>query len=117
MNERLICMSCEAGEVGVTLGANFYYTVVPTDLTIVAVSCAPNADDAGLTIDINDDGSSAIAAIDCSDVDVPGEWKSTHFGGTETPVRVAGGSEISFDANNAAANTRVWINIWALVGE
>jgi hypothetical protein len=117
MNERLIVLSVETGEVGTTLGAAFYFTKIPTDITIVGVSCAPSADDAGLTIDINDDGTGVITAIDCSDQDAPGEWKSTHFGGTNTPVSIAAGSEISLDANNAAANTRVWVNIWALVGE
>ncbi len=117
MNERLICMNFMDGEVGITLGANYRYITVPFSLTIVAASASPSVDDAGLTIDINDDGSDAITAIDASDLDVPGTWKSTHVGGTETPVTIAAGSKISLDANSAAANTRVHLQIWALVGE
>lgn len=117
MNERLICMDFMDGEVGVTLGANYRYITTPVDLTIVAVSASPSVDDADLTIDINDDGTGAITAVDASDQDVPGEWTSTHFGGEETPVRIAAGSKISLDANSAAANTRVHVQIWALVGE
>lgn len=118
MNERLQTISFVEGEVGVTLGDNFRYFTVPFQMTIVAVTVSPSVDDSGLTIDINDDGTGVITAIDCSDLNVPGTWKSTHItGGTETPVSVAAGSVLSFDANNAAANTRVGIVIWYLGGE
>ena len=33
-----------------------------SDLTIIFVTATPSADDAGLTLDINDDGTAAIAA-------------------------------------------------------
>jgi len=117
MNERLIVMDFEQGEVGVTLGDNFRYISVPYSLTIVAVSCSPSVDNATLTIDINDDGTGVITAVACATKATPGEWNSTHVGGTETPVRIAAGSVISFDANNAAADTVVHIQIYALVGE
>lgn len=117
MNERLICMDFDDGEVGVTLSTNYRYITIPFSLTVVAVSASPNVDDSGLTIDINDDGSSAIDGVDASDLDVPGTWKSTHVGGTNAPVTIAAGSKISLDANNAAANTAVHVQIWALVGE
>lgn len=117
MNERLVVITVDQGEVGVTLSANFRYFYVPCDLTVVYVTASPNADDAGLTIDINDDGSGVITAVDCSDADVPGTWKSTHMGGTNTPVTIAAGSKVSLDANNAAADTAVHVEIWALAGE
>jgi len=117
MNERLIVMDFAQGEVGVTLSTNYRYIIIPFTITVVAVSCSPSVDDSGLTIDINDDGTGVIAAVDCADADVPGTWKSTHMGGTETPVTIAAGSKISFDANNAAANTVVHVQIWALTGE
>lgn len=104
------------GEVGVTLGNTFRYITTDVPLTIVGVSCSPSANDAGLTIDINDDGSAAIAAIDAATKATPGTWKSTHLGGSQTPVAVAAGSVLSFDANNAAANTRVCVLIYALTG-
>lgn len=117
MNERLVVLDFVEGEVGVTLGANFRYFTAPCDLTVVFMTCSPSVDDAGLTIDVNDDGSGVIAAVDCADQNVPGTWKSTHVGGSETPVRIAAGSLVSFDANNAAANTRAFIQMWCLTGE
>jgi hypothetical protein len=117
MNERLVCLSFADGEVGVTLAATYRFIITPVDLTVIGVSCSPNADDAGLTIDINDDGTGVITAVDCSDQDAPGTWKSTHMGGTNAPVKIAAGSEISLDANNAAANTTVLVHIWALTGD
>jgi len=117
MNERLVVLNFTDGEVGVTLGDNYRYFTVPSDLTIVYVTASPNADDTDLTIDINDDGAAAIAAVAASDQDVPGRWISTHFGGTQTPVRIAADSKVSFDANDAAANTVVYVQIWALAGE
>lgn len=117
MNERMIVLDVYAGQVGITLGANFYYRYLPFDLTIIAVECAPSADDAGLTIDINDDTVGVISAIVCDDADVPTIWKSTHVGGANAPVFIAAGSELTLDANNAAADTNVHVGIWALVGE
>ncbi len=116
MNERLTCLSFTDGEVGVTLGANYRYITTPVDLTIVAVSASPSVDDADLTIDINDDGTAAISAVSAADKDVPGTWLTPQTGGTNTPVFVAGGSKLSLDANDAAANTVVTVHIWALVG-
>ncbi|HEY4720385.1 MAG TPA: hypothetical protein VII92_00960, partial [Anaerolineae bacterium] len=65
---------------------------------------------------INDDGSAAIAAIACATKATPGTWKSTHFGGAQAPVAVAAGSVISFDANSAAADTRIGIVMTCLLG-
>lgn len=113
----MIVISFVEGEVDVTLGDNFRYFTTDVPLTIVGVSCSPSADDADLTIDINDDGSAAIAAIACATKATPGTWKSTHLGGSQTPVAIAAGSKISFDANTAAASTRVMVVIFALVGE
>ena len=117
MNERLVVIGLEAGEVGVTLGNLFQYMTVPVNLTIVAVYAAPSVDDADTTIDINDDGSEAIAGVACATKATPGSWISTHFGGANAPVKVAADSVLSFDANNAAADTRVNVWVWALVGE
>jgi hypothetical protein len=117
MNDRLVCISIDRGEVGVTLGAAYHYFTAPCDLTIVSVIATPSADDAGLTLDINDDAAAAIAAISCADADVPGTWKSTHVGGTNAPVTIAAGSVVSLDANSAAANTVLSVQIWALTGE
>jgi hypothetical protein len=117
MNERLSVMTFDEGEVGVTLGALYRYFYVPVDITIVEVIASPSVDDADLTIDINDDGTGAITAVSCADKDVPGRWQSTHFGGTNAPVTIAADSLCSLDANDAAANTRIMVQIWYLTGE
>lgn len=117
MNERLICLTFEDGEVGVTLGATYRYISIPFGITIVAVSVSPSADDAALTLDINDDGAAAIAGISCAVKATPGEWNSTHVRGSNAPVHVAAGSVLSLDANNAAADTRLLVHIWALTDE
>lgn len=117
MNERLVVLNFDEGEVGITLGANYRYLTTPCDLTVVFASVSPSVDDADCSVDINDDGTGVITAIDCSDQNVPGTWKSTHMGGTNAPVTIAAGSLLSFDANSAAANTRIMVSIWALTGE
>jgi len=117
MNERLVVLSFTDGEVGGSLGDNYRYITVPCNLVIVAVYASPSADDAGLTVDINDDGSAAISAVTCDDADVPGSWISTHFGGAQTPVAVAADSVLSLDANDADSDTRIMVHIWALTGE
>lgn len=116
MDQRIQHVSFTDGEVGVTLGDNYRYTTTMFDMTIVAVVASPNVDDPGLTVDINDDGTGVITGVDGSDKDVPGTWKSTHIGGTNTPVFVAAGSKLSLDANSAAANTVVRVDIYYLLG-
>lgn len=119
MSERLITYSFSLADPDNTaaLGALAAYWVVPMQITIVHVSAGPLEDDAGATIDINDDGTAIIAAVDASDKDVPGTWSSTHFGGTNDPVTVASGSELTIDVNSAAAANQFNIVITALAGE
>jgi hypothetical protein len=112
-----VVLSFTDGEVGVTLGALYRYIYTPIDLTIIYVTVSPNVNDADMTIDIDDDGTNVITAIDCSDVDVPGRWRSVHVGGTNAPVFVAAGSKLALDANSAAANTVAHVSIWALPGQ
>lgn len=117
MNERMITMTLTAGETGTTLSTTYQYITVPMAITIVAVVASPNADDTGLTIDINNAGTALIDGVVCDTKAVPGTWLSTHVGGANAPVRVAADSVLNLDANNAAANTMVTVVIWALVGE
>lgn len=117
MNKRLVVLSFSDGEVGVTLGNLFHYFYAPFDFEIVYVTVAPSADNATLTLDINDDGAAGIAAIDCAVAAVPGTWKSKHVGGTNDPVHVAAGSLMSLDANNANVDVRLLGQIWCLTGE
>jgi hypothetical protein len=117
MNERLVTLCFTDGEAGITLGDTYRYFTTPDDLTIIYVVASPSADDATLTIDINDDGTEAIGTIACTDADVPGRWRSVHVGGTAAPVKIAAGSVCSLDANTASVDTVVHLQIWALTGE
>jgi len=81
----LFTISFVEGEVGVTLGALFRYFTFDFPFTIVAVTVSPSADDADLTVDINDDGSAAIAAIACATKDarhmeIDALWRRTGSG-------------------------------------
>jgi len=117
MNEKLTVLSFTDGEAGVTLGDTYRYITVPCALVIVAVYASPSADDPDATVDINDDGVASVSTVACATKATPGSWISTHFGGTETPVAVAADSVLSLDANDAAADTRIMVQIWALTGE
>ena len=119
MNERLMVTSYTLVDPTNTnsIGTLEYYFDCIFDMTIVAVSVAPEVDDADATLDIDDDGSNVISAISCADQNVPGTWKSTHVGGTNAPVHIAAGSLVSFDVNDGAAGTAFLVVIWALVGE
>ncbi len=117
MNERLLELCFESGEVGVTLGNAFKYYTTLVPLTIVGVVCSASVDDAGLTVDINDDGSGVITAIACATAATPGTWKSTHLGGANAPIHIDAGSVLSLDANAAAADTRLHVSLLCLTGE
>jgi hypothetical protein len=118
MNERLVCISktivdpTEGNNLS-TAEATFY---APIDMTIVYVSAAPHADETDGTVDIQDDGTDIITAIDCSDADVPGTWKAEGYGGDQDPVRVSAGSKIDFDFNSFSNGIAANIDIWAVVG-
>lgn len=117
MNERIVVLDINDGEAGGSLGDNFRYFTIPCDLDVIFVSASPSVNDADATIDINDDGTEVITAISCAVAATPGTWKSTHMGGTNAPVHLAAGSVISLDANSLDGDTRVFIQIYALVGE
>jgi alkaline phosphatase len=119
MKERLVVLSTSDGEVGVTLGALYRYLAVPINGTIVAVYSAPNVDDAGLDIDLDNvtDSSAIVTAMACAVKATPGSWLTPGYGGTNTPVAVDAGDILSLDANDAAANTTITVNIWMLTGE
>jgi hypothetical protein len=68
-------------------------------------------------MDINDDGVAIVSAMACATKAAPGEWISTHAGGTETPVTIAAGSEMTLDFNAAAAANRFDVVILLLTGE
>ena len=111
-------ITIDFGETGVTLGDDFIYHTLPCDFTVIFVSAAPSVNDPDLTLDVNSstDGDGQIAALSCADMDVPGTWKSTAMGGTNAPVTLSAGSKISYDLNDAAANTAIHIELWGFPG-
>ena len=118
MNENIVTYTfsvTDATEAS-ALGANAVYFMVPFGATLVYASAAPQDDDAMLTVYFLDDSCVFVEAFDASDKDVPGEWISTHMGGSETPVEVAAGSVLDLDFNNAAAANRVDVQLMFLQG-
>ncbi len=119
MNERLIAYNLNIGDpdetAGVTIAAAM--VMVPFGCTLIYVSVSPFEDDTGATIDIQDDGTDIVTAVDASDHDVPGEWISIHAGGTQTPVAIAAGSEIEVDVNAGAVANRFDVTLLFLTGE
>jgi hypothetical protein len=119
MNERLMCITISCGQVGVTLGNTFRYYKAPFPCTLVAVEASPSADDADLTLDVNNvtKSTTPVAAMACAVKATPGTWVTTHFGGVETPAAIAKNDVLSFDANGAAADTDLNIHLFVLTGE
>ncbi len=93
------------------------YFMLPFGATLVYVSGTPMVDDPGTTLDVHDDGSAIIAALACAVKATPGEWISTHCGGTQTPVAIAAGSEMTMDLNSIAVAVRFDVQLLFLVGE
>jgi len=119
MNERLIVHHITVSDPteGAAVGQGEAFYIPPLDETIVYACAAPRDDDPGATVDIQDDTADIITAIDASDANVPGTWTSTHLGGSETPQRVAAGSKVEFDINNAAVANQFYITVYALTSE
>ena len=119
MNERLDAYTfnlCDPDDAA-GLGNLACYFMLPLGGTLVYVSGAPMTDDAGTTLDVHDDGVSIIAAMVAATKAVPGEWISTHCGGTETPVEIAAGSEITMDLNGIEVGVRFDVQLLFLTGE
>jgi hypothetical protein len=120
MNERLVAYTINLADPveGNALGVLETYFVLPFGATLVYASGAPSADDAGTTLDLMDDGAAAgPTALACAVAAVPGEWISTHCGGSETPVAIDAGSVMSIDVNGIAVGVTFAIVLLFLVGE
>ena len=75
---------------------------VPVGMTILGVSLCAEAfanSPTGFNIDIQDDGTDVITAVAANTAGTPGTWYAPAFGGTETPVQVAAGSDVEIDIN------------------
>lgn len=118
MNENIVSYTFSVGDPteGNALGDDALYFMVPFGATLVYVSAAPHDDDADATLDIDTGATAIITALTCADKDVPGEWISTHMGGSETPVAITAGSVLNFDFNDAAAANRFDIVMLMLQG-
>ena len=92
------------------------------DMTIVGVSLNATVftgSPTGFTIDIQDDGTDAIAAITANTALTPGTWQSVHMGGTNAPVHIAAGSEVEIDLNltgGSSPTATFTVVIWYLAG-
>lgn len=105
----LYTISGEMGQVGQTLGTGEWKTTLPPiPMSLVHVACRSTVDDAGLTFQVTDDGSAMLtSAIDIATTATNATWLSKHFGGTNDPVAIDGGSVVGITLANAAADTRV----------
>ncbi len=119
MNERLVSYTFNLFDPNdiAGLGDLCAYFMLPFGATLVYVSGTPMVDDAGTTLDVHDDGSAIIAALACAVKATPGEWISTHCGGSETPIAIAAGSEMTMDLNAIAIAVRFDVQLLFLVGE
>jgi len=75
---------------------------VPVGMTIVGASlCVEAYTGSGSTcnVDIQDDGTDVITAITADTAGTPGTWYTPALGGSETPVKVAAGSDVEVDIN------------------
>ena len=119
MNERLVSYTFNLADPddSAALGNLCGYFMLPFGATLVYASGAPMTDDAGCTLDVHDDGAAIITALACAVKATPGEWISTHCGGTQTPVAIAAGSEMTMDLNAIAVGVRFDVQLLFLVGE
>ena len=119
MNEKLVTYSFSVFDPDDTsaVGDLCLYFMLPFAATLVYASAAPWEDDASATMDLMDDASEIITTLACATKAAPGEWISTHAGGTQTPVAIAAGSEMTVDFNDAAAANRFDVVFNFLTGE
>lgn len=95
---------------------------LPFGITIVGVTlCAESftGSPTGFNIDIQDDSTDVITAVAANVAGTPGEWKSTHLGGSDAPVLVAAGSVVEVDVNLTGGSTPTAdydVTLFALAG-
>lgn len=119
MNERLVAYTLNIADPteGAAVSQSASMVMIPFAATLVYAAVSPFNDDTGAVMDIQDDGSDIITGIDASDHDVPGEWISTHCGGTNAPIQIAAGSELELDFDLGAVANRFDVVLLFLTGE
>lgn len=118
MNTNLIALTFTA-EAQASAAGVFEFQF-PRKATIVFMSLCVEAyasSGSSCNIDIQEAGSDVITALTANSAGTPGTWKSTHFGGTETPVTVAALTDIEVDLNLDQGTADFTLVVWALLGE
>jgi len=93
---------------GVAATNNAHEFTALTGMTVVGMSlCAAafSGTPTGFNVDLNDDGAAAIAALAANTAGTPGEWRSTATGGSNEPVQIARGSNVTVDVNFSGGTT------------
>jgi len=120
MTERIVAYTLSLADPveGNALGVLETYFMLPFGATLVYASGTPSVNDAGATLDLMDDGvACGPTALACAVAAVPGEWISTHCGGTNTPVAIEAGSLMAIDVNAIDPAISFAIVLLFLVGE
>ncbi len=120
MNERIVAYTFNLADPveGNALGALEAYFYLPFGATLVYACGAPDTNDAGGNIDLMDDGvACGPTALACAVAATPGEWISTHCGGTQTPVEIAAGSLMTMDFNALDPAVTFTVVLLFLTGE
>lgn len=119
MLESLRILPFSIGGNGITLSTTAAYFKALFGFTLVAVYASPSADDASLTIDLNNatDAAAVFEGLAAATKDTPGSWLTPAYGGTNTAVHVDAGDILDFDFNNAASGTQVFIQLYVLLDE
>jgi hypothetical protein len=95
---------------------------VPFGITLVGVTLCAEAftgSPTGFNIDIQDDTADVITSVAANSAGTPGEWKSTHLGGSNAPVVVAAGSVVEVDVNLTGGSSPTAdydVTLYALAG-
>lgn len=117
MNERMIFVSGEVGQVGQTLSTGEFVFRLPFGATFVYASYDPSAADTGLTVQLMHGTTGQHTAADVAAGTIV-EVKTAHVGGSvATPAQGAAGTSWSLDFANAAADTRCTFVLGFLLGE
>ena len=100
MSTQLITFSFSAQAQAAANGV--HRVKMPLGMTLVGVTVCAEAftgSPTGFNVDVQDDTVDVITAVAANSAGTPGEWKSTHLGGSNAPVEVAAGSVVEVDVN------------------
>ncbi len=104
MNEMVVNATLVDPTDAAALGTGIMLWQFPFEVKLVYFCAVPLEADAGATLDLLDDAvDTGLVALDVSDKDDPGQWESSHYGGSNDPIAFAKDSEISVDINSGAA--------------